>query len=340
MQSPSQSTQAERELREMVRKTVSPYNRPLTDPELDFYIAQCRRVGLDPLLKHANMIERGGKLQFEITIDGYRLIAELTGEYAGSDAPAYTGYKTLTNGIVAAKVCQVTVYRIVQGIRCPTTGEAHLDEFSTYLGMWMKMPKRLLAVRAEENALKKAFPKQLAGVYTTEEMDDAEERDKPAIRNAPQSLQEPRREAIEAKVNIPPSEESEGLGTAQTNYDEPSDELKLAYRKFVTATKTLGIPFDGIGSRRMQEYLRFLMGSEDGYNPKTMTPQDWREVEMPILAYISVTLGYEERQQPEYTVALCNHLYQNNPATRVEAITAVQWTRMAEYLATEQEEEG
>jgi len=56
--------------------------------------------------------------------DGMRAIADRTGKYAGSDEPHY-----LVKGDTLLK-CTVTVYKMVDGVRCPFVGLALYEEFN------------------------------------------------------------------------------------------------------------------------------------------------------------------------------------------------------------------
>src|SRR3712207_3930340 len=59
------------------------------EPVADAFIHICRKRRLAPEEKQVYLIERGGKWGIETSIDGYRLIADRTGAYAGSDDPVY-----------------------------------------------------------------------------------------------------------------------------------------------------------------------------------------------------------------------------------------------------------
>lgn len=331
------SQQQEHEWRETVRKSVSPANKSLTDTELDFYIAQCNRLGFDPLLRHAQMIPRSGSVKFEISIDGYRTIADATGEYAGSGKPEYEGFFKLANGVVAAKVCRVPVSRMIRGILCEFIGEAHFDEFNTGRGKWLEMPKRMLAVRAEENGLKKGFPSKLSGVYTTSEMDDEDDRqqrDQVALqkpeeskgRLASQPSQEPHTQAIEAQGG-----EGWGSEALETPSTAVSDNL-AGYRTFCRLTYQLGIVFAGTGGAAMQRYLRFLMGADIGYDPRHMTGEDWRGVSAPLQDYLQASEGAVEEHAAPYTSGVCRLLYPDGGNYTPQTINAVQWRNMAAHV--------
>ncbi len=78
----------------------------------------------------------------------------------------------------------VTVYRLTQGSRFAYTATARWEEYCPAAGadhMWRKMPHTMLAKCAEALALRKAFPKQLAGLFAREELDQAGPDDKPPI---------------------------------------------------------------------------------------------------------------------------------------------------------------
>jgi phage recombination protein Bet len=145
-----------------------------TQDEFDIFIHQCRKTGLDPLAKQIYFQRRKNKDgSFTMTIitgiDGYRLIADRTGKYAGNDDPIFDDEENPTKATV-------TVYKMVDGQKCPFTASARWSQYfpGEYLGfMWKKMPHLMLGKCAEALALRKAFPAELSGVYTEEEMHQA-----------------------------------------------------------------------------------------------------------------------------------------------------------------------
>lgn len=149
-----------------------------TDDELAMFLAFCADQGFNPLTKDVYFVKREGKdgkpdsVAYQTSIDAMRSRAEETGKYAGNDKPVFT-YND-KNQLIHA---QVTVWKMVEGTRCPFEGEADWEEF--YPGdkqgfMWNKMPRIMLGKCAEAQALRKAFPKQLKKVYVKEEMDQAD----------------------------------------------------------------------------------------------------------------------------------------------------------------------
>jgi hypothetical protein len=110
-------------------------------------------------------------MSVQVSIDGFRLIAERTGNYAGQDEPEFVMNEQ--NQMIAAKV---TVYKFSpSGQRYPAAvGVAYWGEYAQNSPMWSKMPRTMLAKCAEALALRKAFPQELSGLYTSEEMLQAE----------------------------------------------------------------------------------------------------------------------------------------------------------------------
>jgi phage recombination protein Bet len=139
----------------------------------------CKRTGLDPLMKQIYAIKRGDAMSFQTGIDGYRLIADRTGLYAGSDEPSY-----MIGEDGFPDVASVTVTKLVNGMPCKFSASARWGEYvqngrdGKPTAMWQKMPFLMLGKCAESLALRKAFPAELSGVYTHEEMmqADTEER--------------------------------------------------------------------------------------------------------------------------------------------------------------------
>jgi phage recombination protein Bet len=154
------------EQRDLVKNTIA---KGATDEELKLYFYDCERRNVHPLDKLIHFTKRGGKYTPITSIDFMRSRAQETGECAGSDDAIFGDGP---NGLEAS----VTVYRVVQGIRCPFTATARWAEY--YPGdqqgmMWKKMPHTMLGKCAEALALRKGFPQQLAGLYSREEMDQA-----------------------------------------------------------------------------------------------------------------------------------------------------------------------
>ncbi len=138
-----------------------------TDDELKLFLYTAKRTGLDPLTKQIHFVKRGGQMTIQTGIDGYRAIAERTGQLAGIDDAVYEG--TTKEPIKAT----VNVYRMVQGQRVAFTASARWSEYVAFGPLWKKMPFLMLGKCAEALALRKAFPNNLSGIYTNEEMEQA-----------------------------------------------------------------------------------------------------------------------------------------------------------------------
>lgn len=148
-----------------------------TDNELKLFLYQCERTGLDPLAKQIYSIKRGGKMVTQIGIDGARLIAQRTARYAGQDGPYWCGPDGVWKDVwlSAEHPCAAKVNVYLAGIERGTPGVAHWSEYAATNGeMWRKMPALMLAKCAEMLALRKAFPQELSGLYTSEEMAQAD----------------------------------------------------------------------------------------------------------------------------------------------------------------------
>ncbi len=154
----------------LIKKMVA---KDATNDELDVFLHQCRRTGLDPLAKQIYFRKQNSKQGPVVTIitgiDGYRLIADRTKKYAGNDDPIFDDEEN-------PRKATVTVHKLIGGVRCPFTASARWDQY--YPGdaqgfMWRKMSHLMLGKCAEALALRKAFPAELSGIYVKEEMDQA-----------------------------------------------------------------------------------------------------------------------------------------------------------------------
>lgn len=153
---------------ELIKNTVAV---GATADELKLFMIIANRTGLDPFTRQIHFVKRGGRATIQTGIDGYRAIAERTGQLAGIEDPVYD-----TEGEQHPNKATVTVHRIVGGQRVPFTASARWSEYVPQQGqdfMWRKMPYLMLGKVAESLALRKAFPNDLSGLYTDEEMQQA-----------------------------------------------------------------------------------------------------------------------------------------------------------------------
>lgn len=148
-----------------------------TNEELALFVSVCERTGLDPFSRQIYAIKRsdkyapGGKrMVIQTGIDGYRLIADRCGSYAGQDEPVFT-----YDDSYRVSKATVTVYKLVSGQRCGFAASALMAEYRQQSPLWDRMPHVMLAKCAEAAALRKAFPADLSGLYTQEEMMQADE---------------------------------------------------------------------------------------------------------------------------------------------------------------------
>lgn len=164
---------------DLIKNTVA---QGATDDELALFLHTARRLGLDPFTHQIHFIKRRQRRgqnwvevgTIQVGIDGYRAIADAAGHYAPGREPAYTYDEQ-------GRLLSATAYvkKLAGGVWHEVAASAFWDEYvqtgrdGKPVGMWGKMPHNQLAKCAEALALRRAFP-QLSGVYTDEEMEQAD----------------------------------------------------------------------------------------------------------------------------------------------------------------------
>jgi len=156
-------------------KQIGLGNAPKGDLAVFLHYAQ--RTGLDPFARQIYMIARGGNFQIQTSIDGFRIVAQRSGKYAGQTKSEWCGDDGVWKEVWLSKdfpsAARVGVYN--KDFAEPLYAIAKWDSFAVVNSpMWKKMPDLMLAKCAEALALRKAFPQDLSGIYTAEEMEQTE----------------------------------------------------------------------------------------------------------------------------------------------------------------------
>ena len=158
---------------QLISTTIAP---GCSSDELRLFAYACQRTGLDPFSKQIYAIKRGGKMQIQAGIDGLRSIAERTGQLDGSETYWCGEDGQWADVWLSSKppaAAKTIIHR--KGSQHPFVGVARFADYNAGQGLWSKMPAAMIAKCSEALALRKAFPADLSGVYSTDEMDQAVE---------------------------------------------------------------------------------------------------------------------------------------------------------------------
>lgn len=165
-----------------------------TQADLAIFFAQSERAGLDPFSKQIYMIGRRQKIgntdQYEIkqtiqvSIDGLRTIAHRVAQqcheaFSMSDTLWADNSGTWHDVWLAPTppaAAKVSVKRGGGVFSAVAIFKEYAPIYKGKLsGMWASKPALMIAKCAEALALRKAFPSDMSGIYTKDEMDNAED---------------------------------------------------------------------------------------------------------------------------------------------------------------------
>ncbi len=204
-------------------------------------------------------------------INLHRTLASRTGEYAGKDAvifgPDVTTHfegvskkgQRMDATVTHPEWAEITVYRMVQGMRCPfTSRRVHWLETYSKMGRadvpnakWQQSPRDMLAKCVEAEALRAAFPEE-CGEYVAEEMEGRTIRegddDKPPRPAKGEYM--PAQDQPQAKTSAPPPPAEEDDGTIEGEVITYTVHKKAGADTFATPQEWADRMCQGIGMQK------------------------------------------------------------------------------------------
>jgi len=143
----------------------------LSKTEMTLFLHQCAALNLNPLNRDIYAIKAGSKLQIQISIAGYRKIANRTGLYLGQTPAEWCGKdgQWVDVWLATERPMAARVGVLKKGLAQPVYAVATWKSFGSDSYMWKKMPDHMLAKSAESLALRKAFPEQFSSILSETE---------------------------------------------------------------------------------------------------------------------------------------------------------------------------
>ena len=166
---------------DLIKRTIA---KGTSDDEFALFMTVAQRRGLDPFDRQIHAVMRYDTdlerkvMAIQVGIDGYRLGATRTGEEDGQDGPYWCGedgaWKDVWLSDEAPRAAKVVVYR-----KGRARGYVGIALWASYVqtvkgggvnSMWRRHGPGQLAKCAEALAIRKAFPQELGGTHTDDEL--------------------------------------------------------------------------------------------------------------------------------------------------------------------------
>lgn len=195
---------------DLIKSTVA---KGATDNELKLFLYRCKNMGLDPLKPgQVHFVKYGNNPgSIIVGIEGFRSKAAATGKLSGIKRGVIRDEK----GKVVAGWCEV--YRT--DWQHPAREEVAFAEYTTGKNLWASKPETMIKKVAEVAALRMAFPDDLGGVYSDDEMPEVNhnaEKAKQLTANIQNTTERPQFDAVgyildgAPDLDIEPNEDDPG----------------------------------------------------------------------------------------------------------------------------------